>query len=167
MTNEMKQIAAEKLMRAVGLAGEGKRLPKIFIAGTHCFWFLNAARRQAYEDGGKVEMMTINEAFELTTNLPATCLKHDSVAWNIDQRGDTYDGRLFNGFDIIYPDDIESEVSETQLVNDKMDKAVKKSREMIVEALERNSTKKAAAAYLGISVQQLYKKLKQFNIPLK
>ena len=72
-----------------------KFLPKVFVVDGHCYMFLNAARRAAYGTSLAIEVMTIREAWEIYTHLPADALKKDAVEWNFDQTGSTFNGQLF------------------------------------------------------------------------
>ena len=85
------------LMNSKQLTGgdEPKFLPKIYIVNGQCSLFLNAARRIAYGTEYPIEVMTIEQAWEIHTGLSADSLKRDEVAWEFDSTGSTFDGRLF------------------------------------------------------------------------
>lgn len=97
MTEQQKQHAAEVLIHSKELTDgdEPKFLPKVFVVDGHCYMFLNAARRAAYGTEHPIEVMTIEEAWEIYTHLPADALKKDAVEWNFDQTGSTFNGQLF------------------------------------------------------------------------
>ena len=97
MTEQQKQHAAEVLIHSKELTGgdDPKFLPKVFVVDGHCYMFLNAARRAAYGTSLTIEVMTIEEAWEIYTQLPADALKKDAVEWNFDQTGSTFNGQLF------------------------------------------------------------------------
>lgn len=97
MTEQQKQHAAEVLIHSKELTGgdDPKYLPKVFVVDGHCYMFLNAARRAAYGTSLTIEVMTIEEAWEIYTQLPADALKKDAVEWNFDQTGSTFNGQLF------------------------------------------------------------------------
>lgn len=97
MTEQQKQHAAEVLIHSKELTGgdDPKFLPKVFVVDGKCYMFLNAARRAAYGTSLAIEVMTIEEAWEIYTHLPADALKKDAVEWNFDQTGSTFNGLLF------------------------------------------------------------------------
>ena len=72
-----------------------KFLPKIYVVNGHCYLFLNAARRAAFGTEHTIEVMTIEEAFEIHTGLSADTLKKSEIAAEFDSTGSTFDGRLF------------------------------------------------------------------------
>lgn len=97
MTEQQKQHAAEVLIHSKELLGgdDPKFLPKVFVADGKCYMFLNAARRAAYGTSLAIEVMTIEEAWEIYTHMPADTLKKDAVERNFDQTGSTFNGLLF------------------------------------------------------------------------
>ena len=98
MTREKLEYAAHALLMSMKLTGgdEPKYLPKIYIVDGHCYFFLNAARRAAYGTHHPIVVMTIEEAWEIHTHLHRDSLKKDHVAWEFDQTGETFNGRLFD-----------------------------------------------------------------------
>ena len=106
MTQEVLEKAAKVLLSSRGLTGgdDPKYLPKIYIVDGHCYWFLNVARRAAYGTNHVIHVMTIEEAWEIYTHLNRSTLKQEVVAWDLDQTGFTFDGRLFNDNKSIYAD---------------------------------------------------------------
>lgn len=100
MTEQQKQHAAEVLVKNSMMllgstADEPKYLPKVFVVNGKCYWFLNAARRAAFGTEHPIEVMTIQEAWQIYTHLPADTLNEKAVDYNFDQTGSTFDGRLF------------------------------------------------------------------------
>ena len=97
MTKQQLEKAANTLLNTLQLTGgdDPKYLPKIFIVNGQCSLFLNAARRLAYGTSYPIEVMTIEEAWEIHTGLGRDTLKKDMVQWEFDQIGDTFGGRLF------------------------------------------------------------------------
>lgn len=168
MTNDIKEYAANKLANTKYLLADGKCLPKIFIVDKHCYWYLNAAKRAAYGTNHPIEMLTINEAFEIITRLPATAMRHENVAWDFDQTGSTFNGDLFCDNTFIKPFMVDNKfIGNTELITDAQDKIEEKNRKMILEALKNSHfNKRAASTYLGISLRSLTMKMKQYNIEL-
>ena len=100
MTEQQKQHAAEVLVKnSMMLLGsteeDPKYLPKVFVVNGKCYWFLNVARRAAFGTEHPIEVMTIEEAWEIHMHMPAETLNKECVDSNFDQNGSTYDGRLF------------------------------------------------------------------------
>ena len=100
MTEQQKQHAAEVLvknsMMLLGSTDEDpKYLPKVFVVNGKCYWFLNVARRAAFGTEYPIEVMTIEEAWEIHMHMPADTLNKECVDSNFDQNGSTYYGRLF------------------------------------------------------------------------
>ena len=78
-------------------AEEPKYLPKVFVVNGKCYWFLNVARRAAFGTEHPIEVMTIEEAWQIHLHMSADTLKKECVDSNFDQTGDAYyDGRLFD-----------------------------------------------------------------------
>ena len=98
MNQQKLEHAAEVLLHSKSLTGgdEPKYLPKIFIVAGKQYWFLNAARRAAYGTKHIIHVMTIEDAWEIYTHLHRDSLKKDHVAWEFDQTGETFNGRLFD-----------------------------------------------------------------------
>ena len=99
MTEQQKQHAAEVLIHSKELLGgdEPKFLPKVFVVDGHCYMFLNVARRAAFGTEHPIEVMTIEEAWQIHLHMSADTLKKECVDNNFDQTGDAYyDGRLFD-----------------------------------------------------------------------
>lgn len=94
MTEKERKHAADKLM-GTKILMKGKILPKIFMADGHCYLFLNAARRAVFGTNLPIEVMTVREAFEIATGQNSNELPRESVEWNFDQTGSTYNGLLF------------------------------------------------------------------------
>ena len=97
MTQQQLEKAARMLMNSKQLTGgdEPKFLPKIYVVDGHCYLFLNAARRAAFGTEHTIEVMTIEQAWEIHTGLPADTLKKSEIASEFDSTGSTFDGRLF------------------------------------------------------------------------
>ena len=96
MTTAQKLHIAESLLNTRGLVGDGMYLPKAFVVNGKPYWFMNAAKRAAYNTYHPIEVMTIEQAWEIHTNLPADTLKKSCIAKDFDQTGTTYDGKLFD-----------------------------------------------------------------------
>ena len=95
MTQEQLQHAAKALLGTAGLIGEGMYLPKAFIVDGKPYWFLNAARRAAYGTNLPIEVMTIEYAWKYGRRNDGKELQRNHVAWQFDQTGATFEGRLF------------------------------------------------------------------------
>lgn len=97
MTEQQKQHAARMLMRSKELMGgeEAKFLPKLYIVDGKGYFFLNAARRAAYGTSFVIEVMTIEDAWEISMGLSRESFDRSKVEWEFDQTGGTFDGRLF------------------------------------------------------------------------
>ena len=97
MTQEQLKHAAQMLLNTKQITGgdEPKFLPKIYVVDGHCYLFLNAARRAAFGTEHTIEVMTIEQAWEIHTGLPADTLKKSEIASEFDSTGSTFDGRLF------------------------------------------------------------------------
>ena len=100
MTEQQKQHAAEVLVKnSMMLLGstaeEPKFLPKVFVVDGKCYWFLNVARRAAFGTEHPIEVMTIEEAWEIYMHMSADTLNEKEVEWNFDQTGSTFSGLLF------------------------------------------------------------------------
>ena len=164
----MREYAAHKLCNTRNLLSDGKCLPKIFVVNEHCYWYLNAAKRAAYGTNHPIEMLTINEAFEIVTRLPATAMKHDTVAWEFDQTGDIYLDNLFCDNMFVKPFMVKNEFVGSELVTEVNGNVQKKEKELITEALKRCEYKKVRTAqYLGLSVHTLTKKMNEYNIKIE
>ena len=102
MTEQQKQHAAEVLVKdSMMLLGstaeEPKFLPKVFVVNGKCYWFLNVARRAAFGTEHPIEVMTIEEAWQIHMHMSADTLDDKAVDRYFDQTGDAYyDGRLFD-----------------------------------------------------------------------
>lgn len=97
MTEQQKQHAAEVLINSKELLGgdDPKFLPKVFVVNGKCYWFLNVARRAAFGTEHPIEVMTIEEAWEIHLHMPADTLKKECVDRDFDQAGSTFNGQLF------------------------------------------------------------------------
>ena len=97
MNQQQLEKAARILLNTKQLTGgdEPKFLPKIYIVNGECCLFLNAARRIAYGTQYPIEVMTIEEAWEIHTGLTRESLNRNHVAWEFDSTGSTFDGRLY------------------------------------------------------------------------
>ena len=97
MTEQQLQHAAEVLINSKELLGgdDSKYLPKVFVVNGKCYWFLNAARRAAFGTEYPIEVMTIEEAWQIHLHMPADTLKKECVDRDFDQLGSTFNGLLF------------------------------------------------------------------------
>ena len=97
MTEQQKLHAAKVLIHSKELTGgdDPKFLPKVFVVNGKCYWFLNAARRAAFGTEHPIEVMTIEEAWQIHLHMPADTLDKKAVAWDFDQTGSTFSGLLF------------------------------------------------------------------------
>lgn len=99
MTQEQLQHAAQMLVvnsRELMGGDEPKMLPKLFVVNGKGYWFLNVARRAAIGTDYSIEVLTIEEAWNIHMHLPADSLKKDAVDWDFDQTGSTFNGYLFD-----------------------------------------------------------------------
>lgn len=85
------------LMNSKQLTGgdEPKFLPKIYVVNGECCLFLNAARRIAYGTEYPIEVVTIEDAWEIHTGLSRDTLNKNEVEWTFNNTGNTYNGRLY------------------------------------------------------------------------
>lgn len=100
MTEQQKQHAAEVLVKnSMMLLGsteeDPKYLPKVFVVNGKCYWFLNVARRAAFGTEYPIEVMTIEEAWEIHLHMSPDTLNEKAVERNFDQKGSTFNGQLF------------------------------------------------------------------------
>lgn len=100
MTEQQKQHAAEVLVKnsmiLLGSTAEDpKYLPKVFVVNGKCYWFLNVARRAAFGTEHPIEVMTIEEAWQIHLNMSPDTLNEKSVERNFDQTGSTFNGQIF------------------------------------------------------------------------
>ena len=97
MTEQQKIHAAEVLLSTKALTGgdEPKFLPKIYVVNGECCMFLNAARRSAYGTTYPIEVMTIEEAWNIVHSNDGQKLDPKEVEDNFDQTGSTFEGKLF------------------------------------------------------------------------
>lgn len=100
MTEQQKQHAAEVLVKnsmiLLGSTAEDpKYLPKVFVVNGKCYWFLNVARRAAFGTEHPIEVMTIEEAWQIHLNMSPDTLNEKSVERNFDQTGSTFNGHIF------------------------------------------------------------------------
>lgn len=100
MTEQQKQHAAEVLVKnSMILLGsteeDPKYLPKVFVVNGKCYWFLNVARRAAFGTEHPIEVMTIEEAWQIHLHMSPDTLKKEFVDSNFDQTGSTFNGQLF------------------------------------------------------------------------
>lgn len=104
MTEQQKQHAAEVLLGTKALTGgeEGKYLPRLYVVNGKCYLFLNVARRAAIGTNYTIEVLNIEDAWQIRTNLHPLILEHNMVDWEFDSTGSTFDGYLFSD-NMIYP----------------------------------------------------------------
>lgn len=97
MTEQQKLHAAEVLLGTKALTGgdEPKFLPKIYVVNGECSLFLNAARRLAYGTTYPIEVMTIEEAWDIVHAKDGQKFDPNEVEDNFDSVGSTFDGKLF------------------------------------------------------------------------
>ena len=104
MTQEQKQHAADLLARSWWLVGEDNFLPKVFMVNGKCYWFYNVAKRAAYKTRHPIEVVTIEDVFDLMTKDDQRHINRGTILHEFDQKGQTFGGRLFNN--------IKSEIAE-------------------------------------------------------
>lgn len=104
MTEQQKQHAAEVLLGTKALTGgeDGKYLPRLYVVNGKCYLFLNVARRAAIGTNYTIEVLSIEDAWQIRTNLHPLILEHNMVDWEFDSTGSTFDGYLFSD-NRIYP----------------------------------------------------------------
>ena len=97
MTKQQLHRAAQMLINTKQLTGgdDPKFLPKIYVVNGECCLFLNAARRIAYGTNHPIEVMTIEQAWEIIKGKPAETLDRNEVEWEFNQTGSTYSGSLY------------------------------------------------------------------------
>lgn len=97
MTEQQKLHAAEVLLGTKALTGgdEPKFLPKIYVVNGKCYLFLNAARRAAYGTTYPIEVMTIEEAWDIVHLNDGLTLDQKEVEKSFGTVGSTYEGKLF------------------------------------------------------------------------
>ena len=95
MTIAQKMHAARLLIQnSPHLIGDEMFLPRVFVVNGKCYWFLNVARRAAYRTPYPIEVMTIENAYNLLEGKDFNKIKN-RVAQGIDQTGATFNGSLF------------------------------------------------------------------------
>ena len=92
-----KEHAARALVNMRGVIGEGKFIPRVYVVNGRCYWFLNVARRAAFNTNYPIEIMTIEEAWDIWNEMEGKrrILKKEDVSWEFDQTGATFSGNLF------------------------------------------------------------------------
>ena len=97
MTEQQKLHAAEVLLGTKALTGgdDPKFLPKIYVVNGKCYLFLNAARRAAYGTIHPIEVMTIEEAWNIVHFNDGLTLNPKEVEKSFGTVGSTYEGKLF------------------------------------------------------------------------
>ena len=97
MTEQQKLHVAEVLLGTKALTGgdEPKFLPKIYVVNGKCSLFLNAARREAYGTTYPIEVMTIEEAWDIVHAKDGKKLDPKEVDKYFDTVGSSYKGKLF------------------------------------------------------------------------
>ena len=96
MTQEQKQHAADLLARSWWLVGEDNFLPKVFMVNGKCYWFYNVAKRAAYKTRHPIEVVTIEDVFDLMNKDDQRHINRGTILHEFDQKGQTFGGRLFN-----------------------------------------------------------------------
>ena len=79
-------------------------LPIVYLVDGRMYWFLNAAKRAAYNYHSKVDAMDIYEAFMLINSRKMTAQEQSQVEWDFNQKGETYNGFLFRDNEYIVSD---------------------------------------------------------------
>ena len=87
-------------MKSIHLLGNGLLLPKLYVVGNEHYWFLNAAKRAAYGTNRRVEVLHIEEAWQIVHNKKWVPAYKELVDWHFDQTGELYQGFLFWNWDI-------------------------------------------------------------------
>ena len=97
MTEQQKLHVAEVLLGTKALTGgdEPKFLPKIYVVNGECSMFLNAARRSAYGTTYPIEVMTIEEAWDIVHFNDGQKLNPTEVEDGFATVGSTFEGKLF------------------------------------------------------------------------
>lgn len=95
MTQEQKQHAAELLAKSSLIVGEENFLPKLFMVNGKFYWFYNVAKRAAYKTRYPIEVVTIEDVFDLMTNYDKKRISRGTILHEFDQAGSTFNGRLF------------------------------------------------------------------------
>lgn len=70
-------------------------LPIVYLVDGKMYWFLNAAKRAAFNYRSKIESMDVHEAFMLINGRKMTAQEQSQVEWDLIQRGEDYNGFLF------------------------------------------------------------------------
>ena len=96
MTDEVRKKMCHMLMTKRGLVGEDLLMPKVYVVNGHPYWFLNAAKRAAYKTPYAIEVINIEEAYEVHTGKKWNPIEKGKVAWGVNQTGETYNGFLFS-----------------------------------------------------------------------
>ena len=113
MTQEQLKHAAEVLINSHNLISpkdEVRYLPKVYVVDGHPYWFLNAARRAAFGTKHPIEVVTIEEAWEIHLNLGRSSLRRDRVDWGFDQTGDTFNGKLYDSKESEYANGVKNPI---------------------------------------------------------
>ena len=79
---------------------DGKYLPRIYVVNGKCYLFLNVARRAAIGTQHTIEVLNIEDAWQICMHTPFDMQRE--VDWEFDSTGSTFDGYLFSD-NRIYP----------------------------------------------------------------
>lgn len=77
------------------LTADHKLMPMVFVVNNRPYWFLNAARRAAFKTKYPIEIIGIEAAYEWNTGHSRKELNKHDVNWHFDQKGETFNGQLF------------------------------------------------------------------------
>lgn len=163
MTERGKQRAVSALLNSRTFGD--MYFPQVWVVGDSVYFTGAAAKRAEEFDGVKAEVMTINEAWQIThgKRLPADIISKVDV--NIDQSGNLFNGNLYCQANYISKS-IQDEIEKVEVI-DNMENFADIERENIKKALIHTRWNKVrAAAIVGLSVYTLNKKIKEYNIKL-
>ena len=164
MTNEVRLKISKMLMHKRDLLGDGMLVPQVYVVNDHPYWFLNVARRAAYGTRFPIEVISIEAAFELVSGLPSSSLDRKHVDWHFDQKGDTFNGRLFDAGGSVLADMCNVPVFKDGKGDDKQ-LLKQNERVFLLMAMGKNDhDKERTAKYLSISPYTLEKRMKQYGI---
>jgi len=162
MNAKQRLHAAKVLLGATELLGDDKWLPKVFVVDGHCYWFLNAARRAAYDVHVNIEVLTIREAWEIVNKEPWPITNKNRVDWAFDQTGETFNGYLFDHSYKVMANELPGETIHSE---DTKDSEYFTERKRIIRALKMSRGVKAkAAVILGMKIYQFNSKLFDLQI---
>ena len=94
MTQKTWLRAINALLKSKNMNSSEKFLQKIYVVGNSLYWYLNPARRAAYNNRKRIEVVSIEDAFKYKygeNSQPSISL----IAKDFNQKGETFGPFLF------------------------------------------------------------------------